>query len=306
MRGKLYMAKSKQKCKYCNLEYEEYTDLKEMFRYNLFECCEKCKEIQKLYTFLKKIWDQNAKKKTFNPVFRENMLIKEGQQLTRKTRYKVIGRSKKMCEIINNIKYIRDFLFFNVAGQFEILESIYEKKDIFWEESGNLLRYVHDATFEYIVIKLKELISNEKSKYSIIKIRNILINNKRSFFVQQRIYEIFEYENGASFEIEYDAFPIVDYFAEIDSTLKTYSNMIEALSDFRDNKFAHIAEIKNINSAQYLNYLNLKRIYNLLIVIYDGLLLSIAPDQFSKIFVYHDIRFAHLDQIVEEHRKNHH
>ena len=174
-----------------------------------------------------------------------------------------------------------------------------KKKDVFWGETGNLLRYVHNASFEYVVIKLKELLSGNKSKYSITKIRNILTNNKNKVFGNQNIFTVFKYDNGEEFKIKYDPFPIIDYLDKINS----YKHIINAIADYRDNYFAHISERKDNKSSKNLNYVNIKRIYNMIKLIYDGFLFAIAPDKLTSLFVEHNFMFFHLNNLVNKYKK---
>ncbi len=57
---------------------------------------------------------------------------------------------------------------------------------MFWKETGNFLYFCHDASFQYVIIKMKELISGYNSRYSISKIKNIIQNNYNS--IQQQKY----------------------------------------------------------------------------------------------------------------------
>lgn len=107
-------------------------------------------------------------------------------------------------------------LYLEVYDQFEVLNSIYENKNAFCYEGGNLIRYVHNASFEFVVIKLKELLSGMNSKCSIKKLRNIFENEKNRLFGKQKMFEVYKYDNGDEFEEVFDVFPIADYLNKID------------------------------------------------------------------------------------------
>lgn len=297
--------KETKKCMFCDSEYENNTN--EKIFYNSNGCCEECKEIQQLYEFINNYLTTQDKKMFLNPIYRQNIL--DGENLVEfrsspNDKFLEVKRSAYVREIVEKIDHVRNLLAIDISGYFEILDSIYEERNIFWNETGNLLRYVHNSSFEYIVIKLKSLLLEKSSKYSIRKIKNLLMDN-RANDPGNKILKKIEFKNGDFFIIEYDSFPMAEYFEKIDLMIKKYSPIINAIADYRDNRFAHIGELKNKESTFYLSYVNIKRIFNMLKLIYDGLLISIAPDKFYNIYVDQNIHFAHLDQIVKEYKKVH-
>ena len=86
--------------------------------------------------------------------------------------YRVEKRTKRVQQVIDKISYIRDYLCFHLEPIFEILDSIYIKKDQFWEDTGNLIRYVHNCCFQEAVLKLRELLMDGSCKYSVKRISN--------------------------------------------------------------------------------------------------------------------------------------
>lgn len=76
--------------------------------------------------------------------------------------------------MIERIDKARKFLYFSVEPQIKILESIYENKDIFWKNCGNLSYHVKNASFEFVVIKLNEMLTSN-SKYSLTNLKTYLL-----------------------------------------------------------------------------------------------------------------------------------
>lgn len=308
----MLMSKTLKKCPYCNSDYEFDDDFSFLLKYGPTECCDECKEIHELKTLLKD-YDTKQKEKEWKNEIHEKNMVRDTEQhvqgvtsytsLFYKNTYEAKNRTKYITELINEIDHARRFLAFDVAAQFEILDSIYEKKDIFWEETGNFLRYVHNASFEYVVIKIKELLSGSDSKYSIKRFKNIFVNEKTRIFGRHHIIETFIYENGDSFSIKYDPFPIVEYLNKIEKTLDNYSEIINAIADYRDNNFAHIGKLKSEESSKNLSYVNLKRIYSMVKLIYDGFLFAIAPDKYTHLLVKRNILLDHMNQVVSVYRK---
>jgi len=303
--------KIKKLCRFCDSEYDDQNDFSYILK-NGNDVCPNCIEINKLKELLKKYSDSQSDKEWDSSIHKKNMIednidygngVKSYTSLHYSSSFRFENRCKTINELIERIDYARRLLAVEIAGQFEILDSIYEKKNVFWEESGNFLRYVHNASFEYVVIKLKELLSGFNSKYSILKIKNLLVNNK-SNINNQKIYEVFTYDNGDQFEIKFDVFPMLDYLNKIDGLIEMYKETINAISDFRDNYFAHISSLKDEASSKNLSYVNIKRIFNMLKLIYDGLLYAVAPDKYTNLIVDHNIYISHLDNIIKEYRKN--
>jgi hypothetical protein len=301
------------KCPYCNTNYKTSNDFSTIIKNGFKECCDECRRIEELKEILSDYSNNQHGKAWKNVIHKQNMVEDNEQPIehvkifsarTYHISFRVINRSKRIIEIIDLIDETRKMLYLEVAGQFEVLDSIYENKNVFWNEGGNLIRYVHNASFAFVVIKLKELLSGMNSKCSIKKLRNIFENEKNRLFGEQKIFEVYKYDNGDEFEEVFDVFPIVDYLNKIDELLNEYSNSINAINDFRDNYFAHIGELKDENSSKNLSYKNIKRIFNLIKLIYDGFLYGISPDKYASLIVDHNIWFSHLDLIVNDYKKN--
>lgn len=303
------MNKKENACQFCGSKCADISDL-DVSMLNSNVCCEKCKEIESLQILIKDYIKNHRMLETNNPIYEKNMVEDPDQKIEGITSYsscfhridyKVENRTKFVQDIIDEINYVREFLSIDIAAQFKILDSIYNK-DFFWKESGNLILYVHNASIEYIVIKLKELLT-KGSKYSIEKFKNIFMNSNKRIFADYKVFEVFKYDNGESFEIEYKPFPIIEYLNKIEGLLNEYSALINSISDFRDNKCAHIGKLKN-QSHENLTYINIKRIYNMIKIIYAGFMIAIAPDQFATLMVDHNIWFSNLNRIVKEYREN--
>ncbi len=297
------------RCKFCGSKCAELRDFDALLP-NSVICCDKCNEIQTLQNLIKDycnkcrlqdnniIHDRNIKKSALQPID----CITIYSSCFHRIDYRIEGRTNFIQELIDKIDYVRKILSMEVAAQFEILDSIY-RQDIFWKESGDLTLYVHNASIEYIVIKLKEMLKGCQSKYSIEKLKNIFTNDKKRIFGNYKVFEVFEYESGDTFETEYKPFPIVEYLDKIDTLLKEYSKLIAAISDFRDNQCAHIGKLKE-ESSNYLTYTDIKRIYSMIKTIYDGFFLAVAPDKFVTPIVEHNIWFSNLNKIVKEYKEN--
>lgn len=304
------MNKTKKVCQFCGSKCVDISNL-DVSMLNSNVCCEKCKEIESLQILIKDYIKDYRMLEINNTIYDKNMVEDPYQQIEgitsyssrfHRTNYRIVKRTKFVKNIIDTIDFVRKFLSIDIAAQFEILDSIYNK-DVFWKESGNLILYVHNASIEYIVIKLKELLTGSGSKYSIEKLKNVFIKEKKRIFNNSKIVKVFKYENGESFEIEYKPFHVIEYLNKIEVLLNEYSGLINDISDFRDNKCAHIGKLKN-QSHDNLTYINIKRIYNMIKIIYDGFMIAIAPDKFATLVVDHNIWFSNLNRIVKEYREN--
>ena len=183
-------------------------------------------------------------------------------------------------------------------------KEFYNKKGVDLGDTTSKAEYVKKMILEIDNIKdsiLREVSINKLAEETNLGIDFIKSQLKNEIKEEKKI----EFKNGDFFIIEYDSFPMAEYFEKIDLMIKKYSPIINAIADYRDNRFAHIGELKNKESTFYLSYVNIKRIFNMLKLIYDGLLISIAPDKFYNIYVDQNIHFAHLDQIVKEYKKVH-
>jgi len=213
--------------------------------------------------------------------------------------YQILNRTKYINDLIERIVYIREFLLTRVGPQFKILDSIYEDKDLFWKEGGNLVYYVNDATLQYVVIKLKELLLNN-SRYSIPKIKNLISSRQKQIFEEQEIFEIYKFEHsGDVMHEKYEPFPIIEYLNKMDKVFDSYKEILNAIADIRDNEYAHIGKVKSEDSLKKINYCGLKRVFNSLNVIYDGFLFSIAPDKFANLCMDYNIWFNQLNREVD-------
>lgn len=300
------------KCEICGRMFEESDDLNVLLLNGPAQC-PYCKEIIELRNLLQNYDHDHSKATWHNEIFEKNMIPdgparKDGfgfssQNYTldeHTTEFEIKNRTKTINDLIERIDYIRRLLVGRIGAQFKILDSIYEDKDIFWEEGGNFRYYVNDASMQYVVIKLKDLISNKNSRYSIPKIRNIIENHKSEIYSVQEITEVYRFKHsGDVMRQKYEPFPIVDYLAKLDRVFDDYKEILNAISDVRDNEYAHIDKVKNEDSFKKINYCGLKRIFNSSKIIYDGFLFSIAPDKFTNLFnAYSDIWFSQLNREV--------
>lgn len=305
------MSTHKIKCEICGLDYETDDDLSRLLFYGPTGC-PYCRKILKLKELLQNYSHIQLEKTIQHEKYDEN-LVKDntvpGVELyslaPHKEYYDVKTRTRNVQSIIERIEFARQFIYTRLGPQFEILDSIYERKDIFWKESGNILLYVHDACFQYIVIKLKELLSGSESKYSVLKIKNILTNGKKHIYNEQKISLVYKFdESGKEIRVLYDPFPIAEYLKEMQDVLEDYKETIDALSLLRDKQFAHLSDYEEMGSTFKLTYVNIKRIFNSLKIIYDGFYYSIAPDKYVNLVIDSNMRFSHMNKIVDFYNNN--
>ena len=117
-------------------------------------------------------------------------------------------------------------------------------------------------------------------------------------FKGQEIYERIEFlESKDIMEEKYQPFNIEKFVELITSVLEENKNILDAMKDYRDNRFAHIDELKNENSSKEMSYVNLKRMFSLAKNIYDGFLFAVAPDKYAHIIFDSNIWFSHLNEM---------
>lgn len=303
------------KCPYCGEEYKEDNSITPLIISGPKKCCDECMGIQKLQDLLKEYFQNFEMKKDDDPIFQKNMIEEDFQPNSRvtcyhpldyKLTYEVTDRSKAVTELIEGIKEKRYFIYNEIGGQIEILDSIYDGKHIpFWTQSGNLIRYVHQASLEYVKTKLIELLSGDKCHHTIKKIRNIIENDKKNIDAQ-KIYEVYNYENGDVLKIQFENLPIKEYLKlEKEALEDRYKQPIDAIQISRDKQCAHMDNI-DVNDREYLEiltYRKIRRIYSLIKCLYDGFLYIVAPDQFTNLFVQRNIWLDNINSIAEEFEK---
>ena len=305
------------KCEICGEIYEEPNDTSILIVRGPFRC-PKCKGILELQDLLTDHWHKYLCLEDNNPVEQRNFIqdsepIQDGfgstatwSTLDEFRKEVIVKRTHQVEEIINSIEEARNYLYCDVGAQFAILESLFDRKDRFWEDGGNLKVHVCDASLQTLVIKLREYLGN-KSKISITKLRNRIHEKRKDIYVNGRatIRKTFKH-SGEVMETTFPVFPIETYLSKLDAVLKDYKSTIDALVDCRDNLFAHLGTLKNAESATYITLSNIKRIFNSLKVIYDGLFYSVAPERFGHIKIDHNMWFDNMNRISEywaNHRK---
>ena len=138
---------------------------------------------------------------------------------------------------------------------------------------------------------MKELISGSNSKYSISKIKNIILNNSTSI-KQQIIYEIREYKRSGDIQKdELPKFPISDFINKVDEVLKEFEGIINVINSLRDKAFVHLDVIDIEAYYKQIKYIDLKRIFSALKIIYDGFLCIVAPDEFHQLSMDYNMWF---------------
>ena len=130
----------KKKCPYCNTTFEVNDDLSYIIKSGYKECCDDCMEINNLAIFLRDYSEKQFENASSNDIYRKN-LIKDSVQISEcatsytsrdfNVLYEVNDRSSFINEIIEKLEYVRRLLALEIGGQLNILDSIYEKKNIF-------------------------------------------------------------------------------------------------------------------------------------------------------------------------------
>jgi len=307
------MAKEAKLCRHCGKLLSDDTNLKLVFEYETDKLCEECTKVQDVIKFVSDYSHNHSNKVWRNEIHERNMIpdnidygsgVKSYTLAKHTSSYKVIKRTKRVQSLVDKIVYIREYLYFNLNPIFEILDSIYIKKDKFWNETGNLIRYVHNTCFQEAVLKLSELLINGSSKYSIKKIKNSLLADSKYVFMEQEIYERMEFEkSGDVLEERFEPFDINTFVDLIDGTLDYYKAITNALKDYRDTRFAHIDELHSDESSKTLSYVNLKRMFSLTKAIYDGFLYVVAPDKYATIILDSNIWFSHLNEMTDAYKR---
>lgn len=304
------------KCEICGKYFEEPNDTSILILRRPSRCPD-CKEILELRDLLADHWNKYQDLESNNPVEERNF-IQDSEPIQNElggttttytlddfTEKIIVKRSHEVENIIESIERARNFLYFQVDAQFTILESLFERKDRFWDDGGNFKGYVRDASLQVLVIKLREYLGS-KSKLSLGKLRNRIHEKRKAIYLDGRptIKKTFK-RSGDVMETQFPIFPIEEYLSKLDTVLETYKSTIDAMIDYRDNLFAHLDSLKNAESAKYMTFTNVKRIFNSLKVIYDGLLYSVAPDRFKHLRVEHNMWFDHMNHISEYWAKSH-
>lgn len=306
------MAKIKKECKYCGLEYDSYDDVESLFSHGDGEC-KQCKGINEINEFVHEYSSNHSSKVWGNKIHERNMIkdnivyssgVTSYTLAKHKTSYRVEKRTNRVQTIIDKISYIRDYLYFSLNPIFEILDSIYIKKNCFWGETGNLIRYVRNCCFQEAVLKLREILLDGSCKYSVKRISNSLLADSKYVFKEQEIYERLEFEDSKDvMEERFEAFSIEDFVKLIEKVLDENKGILDAIKDYRDNQIAHIGKLKDPDSPKMLSYVNLKRMFSLAKCIYDGFLYATAPDKYASIILYSNIWFSHLNEICKDSKK---
>lgn len=298
------------KCEICGGVFEEPNDLDVLIVKGPFRCPD-CGEIIRLKQVLIDHWNELTSKQSNDPIENRN-LIKNPTEI--KTRYgtttsytlddyeksfEIEGRTRYVREKIELIDEARNLLYLPLDAQLKILESIYERKDRFWGDGGNLAGYVRDASFQVLVIKLREFLGGN-SKYSYTKIKNELQNRRKALYDDHKIVEVRKFKrSGEVMKTEYPHFPIEDYLGKLNDVIEAYKKKTDALIDYRNGVFVHTSGLKNPESEHYMTFRNVKQILNSLKIIYDGFLYSIAPDLYKNLWVKHSMEFDHMNEISQ-------
>ncbi len=302
-----------QKCKVCGCVLSEDELFKSVLKYGQ-KGCPDCLEVLNIQALAIEHWNKFKQVESDNPIEENNysnekpIIVEDGSTVTVRTlgtcetTYRKEGRTNFVKNVIKEIDTARRFLYQDIGPYIEILESMYNKKNRFWEDGGNLRLYVKNAIVSYIVIHLKEYLDNNKhnkSKHSIYRFKSIIENNSEKLFENQKIFCIKKFkESGDTMETQFECFPIKEYLDRLDIILQKYKGIIESIDDYRDNVYAHTGTLKNKEESEnQLTLINLRKIFNSLKIIYDCLSYSIAPDTFANLTYDFNIWYDHMNNI---------
>ena len=79
-----------------------------------------------------------------------------------------------------------------------------------------------------------------------------------------------------------------------------FRNFLFQINSLRDKAFVHLDVIDIEAYYKQIKYIDLKRIFSALKIIYDGFLCIVAPDEFHQLSMDYNMWFSHLDNIVNE------
>ena len=291
------------KCPICGKKYKTNKPID--FKY--FDLCPDCKEIIELQKIIK-LYSDTEKYKMFKAANKIITSVDDNTDI--KVSYSInetylVQRPDQVSNIINKIKKARNFLYFDLGPQINILYSLLNEKDVFWAEGGNLKYFIFKSTIQYIIIKLKELINGSNSKISITTLLNTIEKDKITLYDKQKIYRIITNDKTKKFEeVLFDTFPIIDYINSIKNVLNSYEEILNCIKDIRDKECAHLERINETNLSKLQSF-DIRRIYNSIKIIYDGLYFSLAPDLYDDREYDPNICISHLNNIVEFWNNNH-
>lgn len=301
------------RCKYCNKAISGKTDTLPKIDNLLSDVCEDCWQIEKLKNYVLNYSNRHKENVIRNALYNKNLIkddydygngVKSYSLSYRSDSFKVEKRTKRVKMIINKIEKVRKYLYFELEPTFEILDSIIIKKDIFWEESGNLHFFVFKNCIYNAALRISEFLANKNSKYSVESIKKNLLAESKYVFKEQKIYEIIKFERSEDvLEEKYETFRMEEFASLIDDVINNYEFIIKSIKKYRDKHIAHVEDIDFENQDILITYRNLKMAFSLAKTIYDSFLYIVAPDKYGEIIFDSNMWIPHLNLIVGEHRK---
>jgi len=296
------------KCYFCNTMFDDSDEM--IHKINGITYCEKCSNVfafaNKISEYYISVNEKIDNDSFFDEINKTLIYSSNGFQMHDCLyKKKIVSKTtdKEIIKLIEKIESVRRFLCIEVGGYFKILDSIYEDRNIFWDETGDLLRYVHNASFENIVLKLKELL-NPDCKYSIPKIMKTLDGNKENYSKKIKMYCILDDKKGFTKELKYDTYSIDAFIIDVNDLLNNSKKIIDDARLLRNKYLAHIEDIDWNKYKIELSFVNLKRLYKTIETIYGFSIMVLSPDRLAENIFDDNFRFNHLDAIVEEYKKN--
>lgn len=281
--------------------------------------CDKCSTIVELENLSKKHWDSFREKECKNEEQEygpEHDICSDGinhcyvRELGPcEETYEIVNRTRNITGIIDTIESARKYLFFDISASFNLLESMFDEKNVFWSDGGNFEYYIKQSLISTLVIKLMEYFDCARqnlSRYSLKALRNRIENDKNNIFVKQRIFRVKKFTTtGHVIKTEFEPYPINEFFRLLDKLLREYEAILTGLKDYRDNYYAHIDTLDNEEtSKQQLTLLNIRKVLNTLKKVYDSLLYAVAPDKYTHLVVDFNIWYSHMNQISDYWKEN--
>lgn len=282
------------------------------------EHCEKCAKVVELRNNIVQHWNEFRDRQIqneegeFGPwrsgFEKDGICVRTRMLEPHQSTFTVENRSKNVKALIKEIDDARRYLYFDVGAYFDLLESTVKKENTFWKDGGNFYYYVQQSLLSTVVLKLSDYLDDAQrnlSKYSLKKIRNKMETEKRNLFQNQVVISEERFEkSGNVVKTPFHPFPIEEFLAATDNLLKTGGETLKALKEYRDNTCAHIG-LQKPDSNITLTIIDLRRIYNFLKIIYDGLFYACAPDAFANLVVDYNIWYENLNAISSSWRARH-
>lgn len=288
------------KCDICGNELEESDDVWYLAEHGK-PICPDCKPIIELRKFYDNYLNENYTKEHNSEIWLKNFYrVNSTTRVLDKYKedWDYIDRCKKVEEFLDSTKSGRKYLFENIKPHLETLDSMFIKKHKFWETTGNGWFYIREATLNLVFIKLIDAYKGKENKCSIEKLFNILENNISNFENFELQHKICFEKSKDVLEFRFSKFPVRQFITIAKKSLNEFEPFLEAIKGIRDKECAHNGKI-DPSKYRKLDYKTLKRLIELLLVIYDGfLLLTTHHESYFTQYSY-GVFYDNIENLVE-------